>query len=276
MVRLAFPPPSNIWCSRLTLCERCGEREAWAVHHADGDSKNNEPDNLLRLCGYCHAFLENREPRLSRLRVLCETFKDFQEVRKATKSRAMSYEKKWGFTLDALAEQLCVIKEAEKETRERLVKEIRSYEIFNKWLAEVKGIAETTAAQLIALIEDIGRFDSVSSLWSYAGLNVKDGKAPSREQGRQISYNPRLKDLCLGVIGVNFLRQNSSYRKFYDYKKEYYIENREWTENHCHQAAIRYMVKEFLKQFWVKWRELEGLTTTKPHPDDKIRVESGQ
>lgn len=270
MVRLAFPLVSYIRCDRLTLCERCKKRKAWSIHHRDGDSSNDESDNLLRLCGYCHAILEKREPHLSKLRVLCETFKDFQEVRKATKSRVMSYEKKWGLTLETFDDQLWTIKKAEKEIRKKLVKEVRSYEIFDRWLAEVRGIAEITAAQLIALIDDIGKFDSISSLWSYVGLSVKDGKAPSREKGRQISYNPRLKDLCLGVIGVNFLRQNSSYRKFYDEKKEYYKANRGWTDNHCHRAAIRYMVKEFLKHFWVEWREIEGLATTKPHPDDKI------
>lgn len=252
----------------MTLCERCGQREAWATHHKDGDSSNDDPNNLLNLCGYCHATLEDREPHFSRIRLLYETFKDIQKVRETIEGRVKNYQEQWNLSLGPLENYLQVIESVEKKAKAGLEKETRHYEIFNKWLASIRGIAETSAGQLIALIGDIGRFDSISSLWSYAGLNVKDGKAPSRERGSQISYDPRLKGLSLGIIGENFIRQNSPYRKFYDEKKEYYEKNRDWTRNHCHRAAIRYMVKQFLKHLWLKWRKLEGLRTSEPHPED--------
>lgn len=34
---------------------------------------------------------------------------------------------------------------------------------------------------------------------------------------------------------------------------------------HRHNAAMRYMVKMFLQDLWVQWRELEGLTVTDPY-----------
>lgn len=35
-------------------CEMCGARESLAVHHLDQNPANNEPKNLMTLCGSCH------------------------------------------------------------------------------------------------------------------------------------------------------------------------------------------------------------------------------
>jgi ssDNA-binding Zn-finger/Zn-ribbon topoisomerase 1 len=35
-------------------CERCGKEAALVVHHTDENWRNNDPDNLERLCQSCH------------------------------------------------------------------------------------------------------------------------------------------------------------------------------------------------------------------------------
>lgn len=37
------------------------------------------------------------------------------------------------------------------------------------------------------------------------------------------------------------------------------------SNKHRHNAAIRYMVKMFLQEMWIKWRELEGVPVTEPY-----------
>lgn len=255
------------------LCERCGKRPVWAVHHRDGDHNNNEPENLWNLCGYCHARLENREPHLSEVKILYETVKDLERTRIAMDNRVRDYEGQWHVDATLLRKQLGMIKKMEAKAGQKLIKTAEEYEIF-EWLTKIRGIAGKSSAQLIALIGDIGRFDKVSSLWHYAGLHVdQKGKAPKLKKDEKANYNPKLKTLCLGIIGKNLLRKDLPYRKFYDEMRRYYKRNRDWSKGHIHQASIRYMVKQFVKHLWLKWREVEGLQISKPHPDDGIFFE---
>jgi hypothetical protein len=46
-------------------------------------------------------------------------------------------------------------------------------------------------------------------------------------------------------------------------------------DKHRHQAALRYMVKQFLAELWVKWRELEGLPVTEPYSVAKLGIRHG-
>jgi len=39
---------------RADKCERCGATEGLALHHKDGNPKNNRKSNRLTLCGSCH------------------------------------------------------------------------------------------------------------------------------------------------------------------------------------------------------------------------------
>lgn len=42
----------------------------------------------------------------------------------------------------------------------------------------------------------------------------------------------------------------------------------ETTDSHRHRAAVRFMMKAFLADLWVKWRELEGLPVSKPYAEE--------
>ena len=126
-----------------------------------------------------------------------------------------------------------------------------------------------TAAKIISMI-DIERAPHVSSLWRYAGYAVFDGEREKPTKGEKLHYNKRLKTACY-LLGGSFLKSNSPYRKEYDSAREYYDANRpEWTKAHCHQAAMRKMIKLFLQHYWVVARTLEGLPVTMPYVHDKL------
>ena len=185
----------------------------------------------------------------------------------------------------------------EKRIEKEVILLVREHGLWGAYLLGVKGVAEKTAGVLISSI-DIHRSNTPSALWLYSGLGVvphvkcskcgheswqnkgvcqktKDKKSicgavtvpignergiQRLVKGERSGFNKWLKTKLLGVIGPNFLKTNSPYRKYYDdYKTR--LEGQGWgkTLKHRHNAAIRYMVKMFLVDLWQAWRKLEGL-----------------
>ena len=173
----------------------------------------------------------------------------------------------------------------------RLGSILRDYPIFTVFLDKVKGIGPAMAGVIVSEI-NISKAKYPSSLWAYAGLDVaadgqgrsrkkehlverdytdKDGK-PAKRVG--ITFNPFLKTKLTGVLASSFLRSgNEQYAKVYnDYKHR--LENHEkWKERskgHRHNAAMRYMVKQFLVDLYRAWRPLEGLEVAPDYNEAKL------
>ena len=173
----------------------------------------------------------------------------------------------------------------------RLGSILRDYPIFTVFLDKVKGIGPAMAGVIVSEI-NISKAKYPSSLWAYAGLDVaadgqgrsrkkehlverdytdKDGK-PAKRVG--ITFNPFLKTKLIGVLASSFLRSgNEQYAKVYnDYKHR--LENHEkWKERskgHRHNAAMRYMVKQFLVDLYRAWRPLEGLVVAPDYNEAKL------
>lgn len=114
-----------------------------------------------------------------------------------------------------------------------------------------------------------------------------DGK---EDWHNSITYNPMLKSKLMGVLGPSFLKTGSDFRRFYDMKKaEYSARGPDWinpqtkekdpswsdgktgpNKARCHQAAMRFMVKEFLRQLYEAWRPLEGFPVTADYRTAKL------
>lgn len=138
-------------------------------------------------------------------------------------------------------------------------------------MVDVKGVGQHLAAKVACHI-DITKAPTVSSLWKYAGLAVRDdGKADRPVKGEKLGYNKRLKT-AVWLVGSSFVKQrNSPYRDEYDRAKAYYEENRkDWTKMHRHLAAQRKMVKVWLSHLWFVWRSIEGLETRSPYAIEKM------
>lgn len=173
----------------------------------------------------------------------------------------------------------------------RLKSVLKEFPIYTEFLESVKGVGPAIAGIIIGEI-DIHEATYVSSLWKYCGLDVaSDGKGRSRrkehlreyeytdKEGETqtkmgITFNPFLKTKLIGVLGSAFLRAGESkYSKsYYDYKKR--LENHkvhsEKSKGHRHNMAVRYMVKLFLMDLYVEWRQIEGLEVAPPYHEAKL------
>jgi len=46
------------------ICECCGLEAKLDIHHIDKNRDNNAPDNLIKLCRYCHKVADGYDSRL--------------------------------------------------------------------------------------------------------------------------------------------------------------------------------------------------------------------
>ena len=144
----------------------------------------------------------------------------------------------------------------EKDIQKIIVKQLNNHALYTQYLSKIYGIGPLLAAGLIAYIDDIEKFEHVSSLWQYSGygmnrfcpkckkptyVNVKysTGKVAKKLQpkkfcdicghdtvpilqkrtiGYQSNWNDRLKVLAWKA-STSFVKQpaaKSKYRKLYD------------------------------------------------------------
>jgi hypothetical protein len=140
------------------------------------------------------------------------------------------------------------------------------------WLNQIKGIGTILAANLLKTF-DIHKAKHPSSFWKYAGLDVVDGKAPRRTAGLKTNYNPQARTLCWKIADSFIKQRTPQYRPIYDNAKALYLKRHKEKgctlnppckapKKHCDFQARRYMVKEFLADFWTEWRKIEGLPVT--------------
>lgn len=154
-------------------------------------------------------------------------------------------------------------------------------------ITSIKGLGEGgMAAQLLAQVDDIAKFDNVSKLWRFAGQAVIDGRAERNKPGEKSHFNRRLKSICW-LISDQFIKQQTS-----GYAEVYYGEKKRqrelhpdkiklngsgtlaYTDAHIHNMAHRKVIKIFLQHFWVTWRTMEGLPVTMPYVHDKMGHQS--
>lgn len=199
-------------------------------------------------------------------------------------------------------------------------------------LLSIRGIADHTAAKLIALFDDVGKFDTISKFWRFAGYGLyeywvnengtvmapKDGKREAdgehavaepkegwtlkRMIDRPVSgwmrpYDARLKSECY-LVSSQFVSQRTPvYRELYEeYKARQRAEHPriickrcgtkflpsegpgcpgcgqtnaryqlKFCDAHLDMRARRYVSKIFLGDFWLEWREIEGLPVSDPY-----------
>jgi|AntDeeMinimDraft_5_1070356.scaffolds.fasta_scaffold10417_1 hypothetical protein len=98
-------------------------------------------------------------------------------------------------------------------------------------------------------------------------------------------YNKNLKTALMGVLASGFIKAQAPYALdfYYPYKErlehrtDKVMHNGEKTpwedvsKGHRDMAAKRYMIKMFLKDLYVVWRELEGLDTRKSYQEQYLK-----
>jgi len=152
----------------------------------------------------------------------------------------------------------------EKQAEKILAQDLKYLPVYTGFLSHVRGMGENTSAQLLATLGDLTRFEDPSSLWHYCGMG--DPKKDRKIKNVECHYNPKMKSLILGVMGDNFLKQNSQYRIVYDQRTaktkqthpEWWHLNPDGTKStvpnehprHGYRDGIRVMMKRFLCELW--------------------------
>ena len=94
----------------------------------------------------------------------------------------------------------------------------------------------------------------------------KDGEEAVK---KGLTYNPVLKTKLIGVLGGNIIKKPDGYYEkiYWDYRVR--LDNRpdlkDYTAGHKHNMAIRYMIKQFLRDLWSVWRTYEGYEISEPY-----------
>ena len=176
------------------------------------------------------------------------------------------------------------------------------------WLLGIRGIGPASAGVLISEF-DPHKARHVSSFWKYCGLDVaSDGLARSRraEHMREyeyvdteggvrtklgLTYNPWLRSKLYGALGASLLRSKSPYVDIYHNYKTRMENHAKWgismdkakqedfrdqaSPLRRHRQSMRYMLKMFLRDLWVEWRQREGLPVTPTYAEAKLGLQHG-
>lgn len=204
----------------------------------------------------------------------------------------------------------------EERSTSLVAEALKGIPIWEQWLKNQKGVGPKMGGFLVSET-NIERCNTVSQLWSWYGLGLKengDGSMGIQRlvKGQKATFSPERKAKVLEVLGGCLLKAKSQpSRDLYDHYRHrktservpvclgcgghghYQIkvkaadgtithkdgdvcENCKGTggpapwgrgEAHRHRAALRYMVKQFLLNFWQQWRTLEGLPCPAPYEE---------
>jgi len=125
---------------------------------------------------------------MNSLKLLVRTFYDIQDIRKKAGNRLGALEKIQRLTPEQASwlteKSFNKLHETEKNILKDIGQEVRLHPIWTGWLQYVWGIADTLTGAMIADIEDISKFETVSRLWAYGGQHpiciVKNGNTQFR------------------------------------------------------------------------------------------------
>lgn len=158
----------------------------------------------------------------------------------------------------------------EAEAFEAILPLIETLPIYNEYLAKEPAIPTGILGILIAWF-DIERAKYPSSFWSYAGLQPQKNEKSKPKQitsfddlPNQIGshHNPFVKAKLVSELGHKLSRNSPRWKTVYDdYKTKIQTQPDKTirSKSHLHNMAIRYMLKEFLKEYHITWRRIEGL-----------------
>ena len=153
--------------------------------------------------------------RMSKLKHRANFFYDFQKLRIQAGNRdetdTVALDAEDLAFIEQKSEQLHVI---ETSTLKEIERMLRGIPIYERWLMDQRGVGVTLAAVLVSYI-NIERCNTVSQLWAWCGLAVRDGKADRRIKGQKCRYNPWLKSKMF-LLGECLIKAGSPYRQFYD------------------------------------------------------------
>lgn len=205
------------------------------------------------------------------LRVVAEMFWDVQGARKSIGNRISRADIDPAFfdpTFEAAqqAEKVC-----RRELR-RMYRQVVDPEII-AWQKSTRGIGEHLLATLLGVIGHpvwterfawegkrsdrhlvtLGMYERrVSDLWSYCGHGDptrKRAKGMTAEDAAKLG-SPRAKTIVY-LLACAQIKSTGYYRPVYDAARAKYADREDWSDMHRHNASLRIVGKEILKDLWI-------------------------
>ena len=180
--------------------------------------------------------------------------------------------------------------ENEKRVEQTMAYLVMYHPMWSGYFEQIKGVGPVSAAVLLGTFKIGKKPDGtfiapyVSCFWKYSGLDVvvdpvtgigarrskkaehlidreyvdKNGEIKTK---KSITYKDDLKSFLLGVLAGSLMVHNPHYKSIYDdyrHRIETDPGKQEWTKAHVHNDALGRMMKIFIKDFWIRWRQMRG------------------
>lgn len=264
-----LPIPANL--------EELSPEERLAFHDAESEiaKQEKERDDLIKLISAEYRTLTEGLVKLP-------TRKHFKPGKYIT-----------NYALLTLCDLYETLVEREDKQGSYIKGELEQLPVWTDYLSDVRGIGPILGGILVSTL-DPHMARHASSFVKYCGYDVvigEDGQGVGRSKRkehmidrpyiskdgeqlmkRSLTYNPLVKTKLFVAAG-SFLKSKSPYATIY-YNYKHRLENhpvwKEKTKNHRHRAAMRYMIKIFLQDFWAAWRTIEGLPVSLPYAQAKL------
>ena len=186
------------------------------------------------------------------------------------------------------------------KAHKRMAKCLTRFEVYNRYLSNLQDFPADISACLISEI-NIEIADTVGKLWQYAGLNADmiEGKLESEDEdgnrivvdtgkmipgnrvtpGYKQPFNGKLRTTLMVRLSTVFIRNESDFAlKCYYPERDALLRSTElshrgvpWcdeTSTQIENEARRRMMREFMKELYIEWRVIEGLSL-KALPQDE-------
>lgn len=223
------------------------------------------------------------------LALAADVLDDLERVKNANKSRLRSLTRDeedsdgemrgFGLALDhpdvarlnALVE---VLSKAEHDATLNLQRAMRKHPL-GPWVKAQRGVGEKQAARLLATIGDpfingaTGEPRTVSALWAYCGLHVKDGDAARRQKGVRSNWSTLAKTRAWLIVEASMKQLDpdcktetgiadhwedckcSPYRIIVDERRQHTaVTHPDWTAGHSLNDGMRVASKALLRDLW--------------------------
>jgi hypothetical protein len=195
----------------------------------------------------------------SRLLLAASSVDDIEDLRKRTENRIRAL-KSEDPNLDLIhyEKQLEAFKSLEEAAIKQLQKEMREHPL-GPWVKRTIGIGEKQGARLIAAIGSIYYNHAAdrprrgpAELWTYCGY----APGQKRKKGQQSNWNAQAKMRAFLCAESCIKQARSPYRSIYDSGRASWID-RDTSDMHKHNHALRRVAKEILKDLFLEAQRLE-------------------
>jgi hypothetical protein len=199
----------------------------------------------------------------------------------------------WSFLpLIPISAQSRIIWDEKRETAEQEMRRLAATLPVHAWVKEnAKGVGELGLARIVGEAPLIGTYKTHEKLWKRLGLAVIAGERQQRKgdptEALLHGYSPRRRAEAWSVCSDSMFRQQwrggqssddadtvgypiGPYGAVYQARKAYtlsriaeteelvFTDRRKWTRKRCDSDARRVMSKEFLRDLWRVWHDLEA------------------